>query len=205
MSDDIDSPSTSSYCPSFEELLRRISNLRRTQLTFGTFFLSFIAIAHVIVDRRKLLAIRANCPRVALWTCMLSVHLECTTKDHVTLLGLKQLALWLGLSGLLRILTRSVDSGPNRLKTVNFVLSITNNAVDCFEGVCMHIHRIIFSDKSFELVPHHEKKWCKLFLEYILGNAHCASKKCAAHGDDMVWYVPMQQINQDFYIGQVCL
>lgn len=58
------------------------------------------------------------------------------------------------------------------------------------------------ADKSFEIVSNQERKWCKLFADFIVGNAYCSSKNCAAHSDDMLWYVPVRQINQDFYIGQ---
>lgn len=62
----------------------------------------------------------------------------------------------------------------------------------------------IFSvaDKGFEVISNYERKWCKLFADFIAGSAYCDAKNCAAHSDDMLWYVSMQQISRDFCIGQ---
>ncbi|VDN02844.1 unnamed protein product [Thelazia callipaeda] len=58
-------------------------------------------------------------------------------------------------------------------------------------------------DKDFAVVPNYEKGWCKLFADFIAGNVSCNSKACAAHSDDMLWYVSAHQISSDFYIDQV--
>ncbi|MCP9265450.1 hypothetical protein DINM_020754 [Dirofilaria immitis] len=57
-------------------------------------------------------------------------------------------------------------------------------------------------NKDFEVISNHERKWCKLFADFIAGNAYCNTKNCAAHSDDMLWYVSMLQMGRDFCIGQ---
>lgn len=57
-------------------------------------------------------------------------------------------------------------------------------------------------DKGFEVISSHEREWCKLFADFIAGNACCNAKNCAAHSDDMLWYVSLQQIGRDFCISQ---
>uniref|UniRef100_A0A9J2PSW1 SLED domain-containing protein n=2 Tax=Ascaris TaxID=6251 RepID=A0A9J2PSW1_ASCLU len=42
-------------------------------------------------------------------------------------------------------------------------------------------------------VSNQERRWSKVFSDFIVGNVHCTSDKCSAHSDDMLWYVPMQQ------------
>ncbi|VDO33402.1 unnamed protein product [Brugia timori] len=57
-------------------------------------------------------------------------------------------------------------------------------------------------DKGYEVISNHERKWCKLFADFIAGNAYCNAKNYASHSDDMLWYVSIQQISRDFCIGQ---
>ncbi|EJW79619.1 hypothetical protein WUBG_09472, partial [Wuchereria bancrofti] len=57
-------------------------------------------------------------------------------------------------------------------------------------------------DKGFEVISNHERKWCKLFADFIAGNAYCNAKNCASHSDDMLWYVSVQQVSRDFCVGQ---
>ncbi|KAK6111486.1 hypothetical protein QQG55_43835 [Brugia pahangi] len=57
-------------------------------------------------------------------------------------------------------------------------------------------------DKGYEVISNYERKWCKLFADFIAGNAYCNAKNYASHSDDMLWYVSVQQISRDFCIGQ---
>ncbi|VDM44183.1 unnamed protein product [Toxocara canis] len=77
----------------------------------------------------------------------------------------------------------------------------------CVSEFLRRIYNLRRTQLTFEgdlaFVSNQERRWAKIFSDFILGNVHCTSDKCSAHSDDMLWYVPMQQraSPNSFYIG----
>ncbi|VDD94331.1 unnamed protein product [Enterobius vermicularis] len=79
----------------------------------------------------------------------------------------------------------------------------------CINEALLRISNLRKIHMTFEgeiaFVHNKERKWAKLFADFILGNAFCNVEKCIAHSDDMLWYVLFQRLAaQSFTVGSVC-
>ncbi|VDK84227.1 unnamed protein product [Litomosoides sigmodontis] len=70
-------------------------------------------------------------------------------------------------------------------------LEVTPNYCASFDELVKRISSLrknqLTFDKGFEVVSSHEREWCKLFADFIAGNACCNARNCAVHSDDMLW------------------
>uniref|UniRef100_A0A0N5ATV9 Uncharacterized protein n=1 Tax=Syphacia muris TaxID=451379 RepID=A0A0N5ATV9_9BILA len=78
----------------------------------------------------------------------------------------------------------------------------------CITEALMRISNLRKMQMTFEgdiaFVHNQERKWTKLFADFILGNAYCNVDKCIAHSDDMLWYVLYQRLTRGFTVGSGC-
>lgn len=78
----------------------------------------------------------------------------------------------------------------------------------CITEALLWISKLRRMQMTFEgdiaFVHNQERKWAKLFGDFILGNAYCNVEKCIAHSDDMLWYVVFQRLAQSFTVGSGC-
>lgn len=78
----------------------------------------------------------------------------------------------------------------------------------CIAEALLRISNLRRMQLTFEgdiaFVHNQERKWAKLFADFINGNSYCSLEKCIAHSDDMLWYVPFQRLTQTFHVGPGC-
>ncbi|MFH4976799.1 hypothetical protein AB6A40_003508 [Gnathostoma spinigerum] len=55
-------------------------------------------------------------------------------------------------------------------------------------------------DGEFALVQNHERRWSKIFTDFVLKCSNCTCKFCSTHSDDMLWYVLVPRTDSSFYM-----
>ncbi|VDK45805.1 unnamed protein product [Anisakis simplex] len=95
-------------------------------------------------------------------------------------------------------LIKKTNGQADEDETSNIPIATTSMThCSCVSELLKRIYNLRRTQLTFEgdlaFVTNQERRWSKLFSDFIIGNVHCTWEKCSAHSDDMLWYVPILQ------------